>query len=97
MNVLIDLNVLLDVFQKREPHYRSSALVLSKSLEGFFIALIPAHALTTLHYLVSKSSGVVKANEAIDIMLMILQLLQFHKQHFAGLVNSMLLILRILW
>ncbi len=70
MNVLIDLNVLLDVFQKREPHYHSSALVLSKSLEGFFVAFIPAHALTTLHYLVSKSSGAIKANEAIDIMLM---------------------------
>jgi len=69
MNVLIDLNVLLDVFQERIPYYRSSALILSKSLEGFFVAIIPAHALTTLHYLVSKSSGAVKANEVIDIML----------------------------
>jgi len=69
MNVLIDLNVLLDVFQERIPYYRSSALTLSKSLEGFFVAIIPAHALTTLHYLVSKSSGAVKANEVIDIML----------------------------
>ncbi|MFN3560479.1 MAG: type II toxin-antitoxin system VapC family toxin [Chloroherpetonaceae bacterium] len=70
MNVLIDLNVLLDVFQKREPYYRSSALTRSKSLEGFCVAVIPAHALTTLHYLISKNSGVDKANDVIDIMLL---------------------------
>ncbi len=70
MNVLIDLNVWLDVFQKRLPYYHASALTLSKSSEGFFVAIIPAHALTTLHYLISKNSGRSKANEVIDIMLM---------------------------
>ncbi len=70
MNVLIDLNVWLDVFQERLPYYHASALTLSKSLEGFFVAIVPAHALTTLHYLISKKSGTSKANEVIDIMLM---------------------------
>ncbi len=60
MNVLIDLNVWLDVFQERLPYYHASALTLSKSLEGFFVAIVPAHALTTLHYLISKKVARVK-------------------------------------
>jgi hypothetical protein len=34
MTILVDLNVILDVVQHREPHYTNSALLLSKIVEG---------------------------------------------------------------
>ena len=36
MKVLLDLNVLLDVIQNRQPHYADSARVLSAARSGEF-------------------------------------------------------------
>lgn len=54
MRVMIDLNVILDVVQKRLPHYDASAAVLSAARLVQFEAYIPSHAVTTIHYLVTK-------------------------------------------
>ena len=67
--ILIDLNVVLDVVQQREPHYAASAAVLTRVVQGHETALLPAHAITTLHYLVGKYQDVRKANETIDWLL----------------------------
>lgn len=64
--ILIDLNVLLDVIQKREPHYRSSALVINHVVKGNIKSYLPAHAVTTLHYLVGKYQSAGKANEVVN-------------------------------
>lgn len=64
--ILIDLNVLLDVIQKREPHYRSSALVINQVVKGATKSYLPAHAVTTLHYLVGKYQNAGKANEVVN-------------------------------
>lgn len=69
MKVLLDLNVLLDVVQNRVPHYRDSAEVVSRAREGEIQALIPAHAVTTLHYVLAKSAGQVKADQTVDWLL----------------------------
>lgn len=34
MRVTVDINVLLDVFQKREPHYAASAQVMAMVEDG---------------------------------------------------------------
>lgn len=60
--ILIDLNVLLDVLQRREPHYRSSAAVLEKVLRHEEQGLLAAHAVTTTHYLVSRYQNREKAD-----------------------------------
>ena len=57
MKVLLDLNVLLDVVQNRVPHFRDSAEVVSRARAGEIQALIPAHAVTTLHYVIAKAAG----------------------------------------
>ncbi len=54
--ILVDLNVVLDVVQQREPHYRASAAVLEEVTHGRVDASLPAHAFTTLHYLVARYS-----------------------------------------
>jgi predicted nucleic acid-binding protein len=69
MKVMIDLNVFLDFLQNRQPHYEASARVLSKILFGQLTGVIPAHAVTTLHYLIAKYASVRQANETIDWLL----------------------------
>lgn len=69
MPIMIDLNVILDVMQKREPHYHASADVLNRIVTGEFRAFVPGHALTTLHYILTKYDCKQKANETIDWLL----------------------------
>ena len=69
MKVLIDLNVLLDVVQCRSPHYQDSAAVLSLVRAEGLRAMIPAHGITTLHYIIAKAAGQAQAAESVDWLL----------------------------
>ncbi|MBC8527638.1 MAG: PIN domain-containing protein [Candidatus Cloacimonetes bacterium] len=69
MKIMIDLNILLDVFQKREPHYYASSMVLNKVLMNEISGDLPAHAITTIYYLVLKFSNRDKAIEVIDLII----------------------------
>lgn len=52
--VLIDLNLILDVLQRREPFYTLSAQVLASAETGLIEGVVAAHTLTTLFYLIAK-------------------------------------------
>ncbi len=69
MRLMLDLNVLLDVMQRREPFYAASAEVLSQAIGESHTACLPGHALTTLHYVVSKFAGRDQANGVVDWLL----------------------------
>ena len=69
MKILLDLNVLLDVIQRREPYYAASAGVLSRVVDGEIVGAVPGHALTTIHYVVSKLAGQEQGLQAIDWLL----------------------------
>ena len=73
IKVLLDLNVLLDVLQKREPFYPDSSRVLSLVEEGTIEGFISAHSVTTLMYLLTKD----KSSELAKVVLT--SLLQFLK------------------
>ena len=66
MKALLDLNVLLDVIQNRQPHYADSATVLSASRSGEFVALIPFHAVTTIFYLIERAQNTATASQTVD-------------------------------
>lgn len=68
MKVTVDINVLLDVFQKREPHYAASAQVMAMIEEGKIEAVFPAHGITTL-YLARKHATRPDAEAAMDKVL----------------------------
>jgi predicted nucleic acid-binding protein len=68
MRLLLDLNIVLDVVQKRPPHYDASARILDFALKKK-CGCIAAHALTTLHYLVEKYAGKQQSDELIDWLL----------------------------
>ena len=69
MKVLLDLNVLLDVIQEREPHYAASAEILSRIAWGELEGAVPGHALTTIHYVASKFGDREIGDEAVEWML----------------------------
>jgi len=51
---LFDVNVLLDVLQRRQPFYDDSAAVLAAAETGKLAGLVAAHSVTTLFYLMAK-------------------------------------------
>lgn len=57
IRILIDLNVLIDALNKREPFFESSAKVLAAIETGRIEGWIAAHSVTTLFYLVAKDSS----------------------------------------
>jgi len=69
MKALLDLNVLLDVIQNRQPHYADSARVLSAARSGEFEALIPFHAVTTIFYLIERAQDTATAGQTVDWLL----------------------------
>ena len=69
MKLMIDLNIFIDVFQQRVPHYHQSSVVLSKVLNKEATGFVAGHSITTLYYLISKFSGKRKALEVVDWVL----------------------------
>lgn len=69
MKWMLDLNVLLDVLQHREPLYRASAQVLSKIIQNEASGCVPAHALTTIHYVTRRHADLKSADDAVDWLL----------------------------
>ena len=69
MTITVDINVLLDVFQRREPHYAASAQVVSLVTAGTLTGVCPAHGLTTLYYLVRKHAAKPDAEATLDQVL----------------------------
>jgi len=73
LSILIDLNILLDVLQKREPFYAASAGLLAAVETGQVQGFLAAHSITTLFYLLQKGKS------SADARAVITNLLQFIK------------------
>lgn len=69
MRALLDLNVLLDVIQKRAPHYAASAAVVEAVIEKRIDGLLAAHAVTTIDYIVGCHRNRAAARRAVDWLL----------------------------
>ena len=54
LSVLVDLNVILDVLQNRQPFYDESARVLDAVVRQEITGLLAAHSVTTLHYVLNR-------------------------------------------
>ena len=69
LRVLIDLNVVLDVLQRRQPFYAMSAHVLAAAETGLVEGHVAAHSLTTLFYLLAKHESADRARVALTDLL----------------------------
>ncbi|MEE4176966.1 MAG: PIN domain-containing protein [Bacteroides sp.] len=72
--VLIDLNILLDVLQKRQPFYQASAGILAAAETGQIEGFVAAHSITTLFYLFQKDKGAPEARAAITNLLQLVKI-----------------------
>jgi predicted nucleic acid-binding protein len=72
--VLIDLNIVLDVLQKREPFYSASANLLAAVESGRVQGYIAAHSITTLFYLIQKGKSSAEARAAITNILQFIRI-----------------------
>jgi predicted nucleic acid-binding protein len=65
LNVLIDVNILLDLFLVREPWVSDARAVWNAHHRGECVGHLAAHALTNLFYIARKVVGIEKAREAV--------------------------------
>jgi predicted nucleic acid-binding protein len=87
MKVMLDLNVLLDVVQRREPFYEASAGALSRAVDGTDTACLASHAVTTLHYVVAKYAGQEQAGTLVDWVLAHLEIVPQDRGQFVRARN----------
>lgn len=69
MKAMIDLNVMLDFLQRREPFFEDAACVMDAVLYKQVDGVLPTHAITTLHYFLARGADKSCAREAIRWML----------------------------
>ena len=69
MKVLVDLNVMLDILERREPFFGEAANVLDRVLDGDLAGVLPAHVVTTLYYFLAKSVDTKRTEEVLRWLL----------------------------
>jgi predicted nucleic acid-binding protein len=67
--ILFDTNVVLDVLLDRQPYVEASAAAWAAVETGITEGMVAAHAVTTIHYLVRREVGDVKARRIIPAIL----------------------------
>ncbi len=67
--LLVDINVVLDVLLDRQPHADASGAIWASVETGRSEGFLAAHAITTIHYLVQRELGAVKARQLIGLIL----------------------------
>lgn len=70
--VMIDVNIVLDVLQQREPFYETSMRLLASAEAGRVHGWLAAHSLTTLFYLIAKDQNSKQARAALTSLLQFL-------------------------
>ncbi len=70
--ILFDINVLLDVLLDRKPHVIASARIWAAAETGAVQGVLSAHALTTIHYLVSRERGSATAGRTVAAILSVM-------------------------
>lgn len=67
--ILVDLNVVIDVVQIRQPFYKDSAAVLDAVVRKKAVGCLAAHSLTTLFYVIGRYHNRVAAATVLTSLL----------------------------
>jgi predicted nucleic acid-binding protein len=87
IRMLIDLNVVLDVLQKRELFFAASSQVLSLVELGRIEGSISAHSVTTLMYLLSKDKSPELARVVLTSLLQFLKVVKVDRSTIEQALN----------
>lgn len=88
MKVMIDTNVILDVWLARDPFLLDSARVLSAAEIREITGVICPTTITTLHYIVKKHRGENKARDLMGKLLKICSVGVFRKMEILDALGS---------
>ena len=80
MKVLFDTDVTLDLLLDREPHSHAAALLFSRAERGEVEGLLCATTVTTLHYLLARALGKVRAKGRLKKLLSFLEVAPVDRQ-----------------
>jgi len=69
VKILIDINVVLDVLLDWQPHVKASQALWAAIETGKAEGLLAAHAMTTIHYLLSREQGNAGAKRTVAALL----------------------------
>jgi predicted nucleic acid-binding protein len=67
--ILFDTDIILDVLLDRQPDVEASAAAWAAVETGSSEGMLAAHAVTTIHYLVRKEMGNIKARRIVSAIL----------------------------
>jgi len=87
LKVLFDLDVILDLLQRREPFYAASARVLACAETGTVEGWVAAQGLTTLFYLLTKYQSVEQARVTLSELLNFLSVATVDRAVIEGTLN----------
>jgi predicted nucleic acid-binding protein len=72
MKILLDINVILDIFLDRAPHAAASSAVWAAIEKGHVAGVLAAHAVTTIHYILKGQVGGAVARNTVESILRVL-------------------------
>ena len=66
---MVDINVLVDVLQRRKQFFMPSAKLCDKVAGGSLVGFVSAHAVTTIFYVMRKCADAESAEKSLDWLL----------------------------
>lgn len=72
--VMVDTNILIDAFQKREPFSQDAIRLITMIEEGKVIGYISGHSITTFFYLMEKHLSSAEARAIITTIMLIFKI-----------------------
>lgn len=72
--ILVDINVILEVLQKREPFFETSAQILALIETGKVKGFVASHSITTLFYLIKKDRSTPEARAIVTNLLQFIKI-----------------------
>ena len=88
MKVVLDTNVILDVWLARDPFLIDSARVLSAAEKREITGVLCPTTITTLHYIVKKHRGENKARDLVSAIMKICSVGVFRKLEIQNALDS---------
>lgn len=85
--ILIDINIILDVLQNRQPLYSTSAQVLAAVETGLVEGFVAAHTVTTLFYLIRKDRSAAEARAVLTALLQFLAVCPLEQETLEQALN----------
>src|ERR1700678_2671782 len=81
MRVLLDINVVVDVFLARDPWLADSAAVVQAGLDGKVTAFLSAASLPTIFYVVRGNANLAKAHAVVKECLATFSIVRVDRTH----------------